>query len=380
MKKIMISAGEVSGDTHGTFLVRELKKLNPDIYFFGMGSEKLLAEGVDVKFDLTKRGTIGIFEALPNIIPIYIIYKKLVWLMEKERPDLLLLIDSQGINMPLAKAAKKLGIKTVYYIAPQEWLWGTARGVKKVAKTVDLIVSIFEKEHTIYKQAGGNSVYLGHPLLDIVKPSLSREEARKQFLGKEEGPVIALCPGSRTQEIEGLFPILLKAGERIKKELPAARFLIPAASTNMIKKIFGLIGDFRPKAIVGHTYDILAASDLALCTSGTINLEASILGTPNIMAYKLSPITYFIGKHILKLGEKLRYFSMPNILMEQRVIPELVMEQANPKQISEEALSILIDSVRQQQMRASFSTLRSKLGSPGVISRCAQEILRFSSP
>lgn len=374
--KIMISAGEVSGDTHGTYLVRELKKLNPNIYFFGMGSEKLLAEGVDVKFDITKLGTVGVFEALPNVLPIYLTYRKMVDLMKKEKPDLLLLVDSQGINMPLAKAAKKIGIKTVYYIAPQEWLWGTARNAKKVAQTIDLIVAIFEKENEIYKLSGGNVVYSGHPLLDIVKPSLSKKETRQRLIGDEKGPIIAICPGSRTQEIKGLFPILLKAGELIKKELPDAKFLVPAASTDMIKRVFNMVSeDFRPKAVVGHTYDILAASDLAICTSGTINLEASILGTPNIMVYKLSPLTYFLGKYVLKIGERLPYYSMPNILLEQKVIPELVMEQATPETIAQEAVAVIKDSSRQQNMRASFDALKNKLGSPGVIARSAQAIL-----
>lgn len=379
MKKIMISAGEVSGDTHGTHLVRELKKLEPDAYFFGMGSEKLLAEGVDIKFDISKRGTIGILEALPNVFPIYLTYLKMVDLMKKEKPELLILVDSQGINMPLAKAAKRLGIKTVYYIAPQEWLWGTQRGVKKVAETIDLIVAIFEKEHEVYRLAGANSTFFGHPLLDIVKPSMSRAEARKQFLGTQDGPVISICPGSRIQEIRGIFPVLLKAGELIQKELPEAKFLIPGASTAMIKEVFDLIGDFRPKAIVGHTYEILAASDLSICTSGTINLESSVLATPNIMIYKLSPLTYLLGKYVLKIGEKLPYFSMPNLLLEEKVIPELVMGEANPRKIAEESLLILKDKSRQEKMRASFGRLKNKLGSPGVISRCAKAIVDYSS-
>jgi len=380
----MVAAGEVSGDIHAAHLVRELKKIKSNIYFLGMGSEKLLAEGVDIKVDITKRGTIGIFEALPNALPVYLAYKKMVALMKVEKPNLLILVDSQGINMPLAKAAKKLGIKTIYYIAPQEWLWGTAKGVKKVADTVSLIVSIFEKEHETYKQAGGNSVYFGHPLLDIVKPSMNREEARRKLVGCVDGnvaghksPVIALCPGSRTQEIEGLLPILLKAGELIKKEIPKAEFLIPAASTEMIKKIFKYIGDdFRPKAVIGHTYDILSTADLAICASGTINLEASILGTPNIMVYKLSPLTYLVGKYVLKIGEKLKYFSMPNMLLDERVIPELVMEQAEPKVIAQEALSIILDKEKQAKMKSSFDKLRSTLGQPGVIEKVAREILK----
>ncbi|MDD5383035.1 MAG: lipid-A-disaccharide synthase, partial [Candidatus Margulisbacteria bacterium] len=185
MKKIMISAGEVSGDTHGTYLVRELKKIDPSIYFFGIGSEKLLTEGVDIKFDISRRGTIGLFEALPNLVPIYLLYLKMVELMKREKPDLLLLVDSQGINMPLAKAAKRLGIKTVYYIAPQEWLWGTERGVRNVIEKSDLIIAIFEKEFDVYKKAGGNVVYFGHPLIDIVKG------IRDQGLGTR-APVISL--------------------------------------------------------------------------------------------------------------------------------------------------------------------------------------------
>ncbi|MFC1637700.1 lipid-A-disaccharide synthase [Candidatus Margulisiibacteriota bacterium] len=375
MKKIMISAGEVSGDIHGTYLVREIKKIDPDVYFFGMGSEKLLAEGVDVKIDISKRGTIGIFEALPNILPVYLAYRQLVDLMKREKPDILLLVDSQGINMPLAKKAKKLGIKTVYYIAPQEWLWGTAKGVKRVAKTVDLIVAIFAKEAETYKAAGGNVAFHGHPLIDIVKPDHPKHEARRELLGTDEGPVVALCPGSRTQEIKGLFPILLKAGAEVKKHIPNARFVIPAASTAMIKEIFGMISDFRPKAVVGHTYDILGAADLAICTSGTINLEASILGTPNIMVYKLNPLTYFLGKYILKIGEKLPYFSMPNLLLEEKAIPELVMAEANPQRIAQEAIAILQNHARQEKMRASFARLKTQLGSAGVISRCARAVL-----
>ncbi|MFH1826451.1 MAG: lipid-A-disaccharide synthase [bacterium] len=374
--KIMISAGEVSGDIHGKYLVRELKKLGPDIYFFGLGSEQLLAEGVDIKVDISKRGTIGIFEALPNIVPVYLAYCKMVTLMKSEKPDLLILIDSQGINMPLARAAKRLKIKTVYYIAPQEWLWGTDNGVRTVGQTINLIISIWEKEHNTYQKAGANSQYFGHPLLDIVKPSMSKDEAKKQFLGTTNGPVISLCPGSRTQEIRGLFPILLKAGELIQKECPQAKFLIPAASSNMIKEIFSLIGDFRPKAIVGHTYDILNASDVAICASGTINLEASILGIPNIMVYKLSPLTYLVGKYILKIDQKMPFYSMPNLLLNQPAIPELVMKDANPERIAKEAIALIEHNTKKTKMKEALAELKTKLGSPGVVARAASAILK----
>ena len=371
----MLSAGEVSGDVHGAYLVRELKKLSPDSYFFGMGGEKLLAEGVDIKHDITARGSIGFAEALPNAFPIFLIYRKMVDLLKKERPDVLILIDSQGINVPLAKEAKKLKIKTVYYIAPQEWLWGTPAGVKKIAGAIDLIVAIFEKEYASYKKAGANVVYFGHPLIDIVKSSVKKDP--------HSPPQIAICPGSRTQEIKGLFPILLKAAELIQREIPALKFVIPAATEEIYNKINTLIS--HSSLVISHleiskgrTYDILSASDLAICTSGTINMEASILGIPNIMVYKLSPITYWIGKYILKIMDKLPYFSMPNILLNKKAVPELVMKNADPQKIADEALSILKDLARREEMAKDFSALRSLLGKPGVIQRAAKETIWFA--
>jgi len=378
--KIMVSAGEVSGDLHGAFLVRELKKIAPDILFFGLGSERLKSAGVDLRFDISSRGTIGIFEALPNVLPIFIVYHRLIDLLKKEKPDLLLLIDSQGINMPLARAAKKLGIKTVYYIAPQEWLWGTASGVKDVVKNIDLIIAIFEKEYNVYKKAGGNVVYFGHPLLDIVKPSLSREDARRKYLGSEENKLlISLCPGSRTQEIKNLLPLLIKSAELIKKEFPDVLFFVPAASDYIAKRISSQLGSFKAQIIIGQTYDLLYASDLALCASGTVNLEASILGLPNIMIYKLSSLTYFIGKHILKIDKKLPFFSMPNIVLNENIIPELVMGKANPSLIAREALSVLKDSSRVKYMKKSFIRLKELLGPSGSLPKIARSIINFLS-
>jgi lipid-A-disaccharide synthase len=381
--KIMVSAGEVSGDVHGSYLVRELKKLRPDIYFFGVGSERLAAEGVDIRFDITKRGTIGILEALPNIFPLFSVFNKVKALMIKERPDLVILIDSQGFNLPLARFCKKNGIKTAYYIAPQEWLWGTPRGEKKVAKAVDLIVAIFEKEYEAYKKAGANVVYFGHPLLDIVKPAMNREEARKKFFGARvtgpESRVITICPGSRTQEIKNLFPVLLRSAELVQKEIADLYFLVPAAS----KEIYAMLQQYTLNIknctvlMPGSIYDAINASNLAICTSGTINLEASILGVPNIMVYKLSPLTYFIGKHILHIDEKIKYFSMPNILLNKRVVPEFIMREATPERIARSAIAILEDRAKILPMKAGFQELKAKLGGPGVVQRAAGTVLNF---
>jgi lipid-A-disaccharide synthase len=389
----MVSAGEVSGDMHAAHLVREIKKVLPDTCFLGIGGEHLSAAGVEIKIDITRRGSIGFLEALPNLLPVFFAFRKMLSLIKNTRPDLLLLVDSQGLNMPLAAAAKKLGIKTAYYISPQEWLWGTVEGEKKVARSVDLLLAIFQKEYQVYQQiyqAVGRGkervVYHGHPLLDIVKPSRSRQAVRQNIVGMPENAVlISLCPGSRVQEIKNLLQEFLAAAQIIKKHLPAVRFVIPAASAEIAKMIerLSLSGKTisgnapRPEIIVSNSYDLLAASDLAICASGTINMEASLLGTPNIMAYKLSWLSFLIGKYLIKIPEKIPYFSMPNILLNEKVLPELTMHHANAKEIAEESLAILKNPARQEHMKAAFARLLSLLGSPGALEKCAREIVRF---
>jgi lipid-A-disaccharide synthase len=379
--KIMICAGEVSGDVHGSFLVKELKKLLPSAGFFGVGSERLAAAGVDIRFDITSKGTIGIFEALPNLFPLFSLFQKIKKLVLAEKPDLVILIDSQGINFPLAKFCKKAGLKTVYYIAPQEWLWGTSKNVKLVAATVGLIVAIFPKEFAAYKEAGANAVYFGHPLLDIVKSAMTRNEFRRNVFGPlpESGPVISLCPGSRLHEIKTLFPILLRASKLIKRAFPDAKFVVPVASRQLEGLIAAELSSFDIPIVVGHTYDAINASDFALCASGTVNFEASLLGIPNIMVYKLSWLTYLIGKYILKIDKKLKYFSMPNLLLDKKIIPELIMSDANPERLAAEAVALLKDPARQGEMKQAFEDLRQNLGAPGVIQRIAEAILSFAS-
>jgi len=375
--KVMVSAGEVSGDVHGSYLVGELKKLAPGAVFFGVGSERLAAAGVDIRLDITKRGTIGIFEALPNLFPLLFAFRRIKKLVLLERPDLVILIDSQGINVPLAKFCKKLGVRTVYYIPPQEWLWGTPRNLNKVARTVDLIVAIFQKEYEAYRRAGANVVYFGHPLIDIVKPASGRDDFTKKILGSaaDDAPIISLCPGSRQHELKALLPILLRSARLIQKSLPCARFVMPVASRRLATQIAGQMSPSEVPVIVGATYDALAASDLALCASGTINFEASLLGCPNIMVYKLSRLTYLIGKHLMKIDRKLKYYSMPNLILDEKIIPELVMDDATPEKVAAAAISVLEDPARPAAMKKAFERLRRQLGQPGVIRRAAQAIM-----
>jgi len=361
-----MSAAEVSADHLAGFLAREMK----DCYLFGMGGENMRSAGVDIKIDITEKSSVGIIEALKHIPSHLKTLRSLKKMLKDEKPDALILIDAQGFNMPLASYAKSIGIKTIYFIAPQEWLWGTKKGVEKVARTIDLLISIFRKEHDTYKAAGGNSVYYGHPLLDAAKPGMTRDAFFKSFSLISGQKVVALCPGSRAHEINNLLPILLDVAGRIKD----AQFVLPISSSkfrNMIEKLTSK-ASLKIKIIEGHNYDVLAYSDLVIAKSGTIVLESVCLGTPVIMFYKLSLVTYYIGKYFLKI--KLAFYSMPNILAGRMIVPEYVMQQATADNIYNEARRMLADPGK---AKAGYREVVSLLGQPGSIKRSAQKIIEF---
>lgn len=365
--KLMMSVLEVSADVHAAFLAKELKGCR----LFGMGGERMRAAGVDVRIDATEKSSVGILESIKHLPSHLSTLSKMKKMLDMERPDALILIDAQGFNMLLAQYARKKGIKTVYYIAPQEWLWGTSKGVKKVAGTIDLIISIFKKEHEIFTSAGGNSFYFGHPLLDIVKKDLSREEFCKKAGINPEQKIVALCPGSRHHEISRLLPVLIDIARKMK----GVQFVLPVSSSKFKKAIEEKISRSRLdiKIVDGSSYDAIGNADLVIASSGTIILECVCLGTPVIMFYKLSWLTYYIAKHLMRIS--LPYYSMPNILAGRMVVPEYVMERATSENMYKEALGMLNDPNR---AKAGYDEVRSLLGNTGAIKKAAQKIIEFA--
>jgi lipid-A-disaccharide synthase len=362
----MMSAAEVSADLLASSLARELKGCD----LFGMGGEKMRSAGVDIRIDITEKSSIGIVEAIKYLPFQLSTLRAMKNMILSEKPDALILVDAQGFNMPLAAFAKKQGIRTIYYIAPQEWLWGTKKGIRKVAGAIDLIISIFKKEHELYKANGGNSVYFGHPLLDIVRSNMGRQDFCRKFGLNPHEKIIALCPGSRHHEIKNLLPILLDVAGRIK----GAQFVLPISYSKFKNEIEDQLArtSLNIKVIEGYNHDILANSDLVIAKSGTIILECVCLNTPVIMFYKLSPLTYYIGRYLL--GIKLDHYSMPNILAGRMVVPEYVMGQANADNIYNEAVRILADP---QKARAGYAEIRSLLGNTGATEKAAKKIIEF---
>lgn len=375
MIRIMLSAGEVSGDSHGAVLVREIKNLKSSVYLFGMGGEKMRAAGVDVRLDLTAKGTVGFFEILRFLPSILFVMSKMKLLLRKERPDLLVLIDYQGFNMLLAKYAKKIGVRTIYYIPPQEWLWGTEKGVKDVAKTIDKILSIFENEALAYEKAGGSVVFVGNPNLDTSKPTMSKD-AFCRFAGINPSfPVLGIFPGSRRQEIDSLLPVFLGAAKEVREKIPNISILLSLSSENfrsLIEKGVAKSG-LAVKILYGRNFDILNTATASLVASGTAVMEAAILDAPIIMAYKVSPVSYFIGKHLLKI--RLPYYSMPNLILNSAVVPEFIQGDATIKNIAEKALCLLSDRTLVSDMRSGYRRFRMRLGSGGAVKAAAKEIL-----
>lgn len=373
--KIMLSAGEASGDMHGASVANALKLLQPDIELFGMGSTAMQAAGVRVDYDIAGQGIMGIVEVVKNLGNLFELRDNLAALMDKERPDALVVIDYPDFNMRLAKIAKKKGIPVVSYISPSAWAWRRSRA-KGVAETVDKVAAIFPFEAEVYREAGADVTFVGHPLLDIVKPTLSPREAYAHFQADPNRPIILLMPGSRLQEIAKLLPDMLGACERIVKELPDCQCYLPVASTISQEILQDIIKNYQVPVTLttGHTYDLMAIANTAIAASGTATLETAIMGTPTVIIYKLAPLTYFLGKFLVKIPN----IGLPNIIAGRRIVPELIQDAANPETIAQETLAILTDSQVYLKTKADLAGVKAKLGQTGAVRRVAEVILEVA--
>ena len=375
MYKIMLSVGEASGDLHGASVANALKMLQPDIRLFGMGGDHMRAAGVDIVYDIADLGVIGIVEVVKNLPRLFRLRDMLADLMDKEKPDALVIIDYPGFNVRLAKIAKAKGIPVISYISPSAWAWGKGRA-KEVAEIVERVASIFPFEADVYREAGANVTFVGHPLLDIVKPSMPKEEAYRFFKADPAAPVVLLMPGSRQQEIQSLLPDLLTAGELIAEKLPECQFYLPVASTISRDALQQLIDKYKIKVTLtsGNNYDLMNISDVAIAASGTATLETSLMKTPTVIIYRVATLTYLIGKIVVKIP----HIGLPNIIAGRRVVPELIQSEAEAGNIAREALRILQDEETRSQVLQDLEEVRDKLGQTGAVGRVAQVILEVA--
>jgi lipid-A-disaccharide synthase len=375
-KKVLIIAGEPSGDLHGAGLIRELKKINPDVEYFGVGGSKLKQEGMDILFSIEKLSFMGFYEVLKNLKIIRELKRKLFNFVDQDKPDLVILIDYPGFNLRFAREIKKREIPILYYISPQVWAWGKKR-VKTIKELVDRMVVFFPFEEKLYKDAGVEVSFIGHPLLDLVEPSLSKEEFRKKIQLTEKEILIGLLPGSRWQEIEKILPVMSESCLLLKKRIPDFKIAIGVAPDINQDRLQVFLKKINLDAIIlkDLTYDLMRYSDFLLVTSGTATLESAISGTPLIVLYKTSPLTYLLAKTLVKIPN----IGMVNIVSGEKIVPEFIQSGAKPERIAREMERILTDKVEYERIKTSLGRVRDKLGEKGAYLRGAQIVNQMLS-
>jgi len=370
-KKILLVAGEVSGDLHGSYLVEAIHRIDPDIQFFGVGGEGLKRVGMRLLHHSQSLSVVGITEVFVKLRSILKALRTLKGSLEREKPDLVILIDFPDFNLRLAKIAHRKGIPILYYISPQVWAWRPGR-VRLIARLVKKMVVLFPFEVPLYEAAGVDVEWVGHPLLDIVKPTLSKEMAFQQFGLDPRRRTIGLLPGSRIHEIERLLPSLLASAQLLQKEIPDLQFVIPLAPGVSRATLSSRMNSISvPVTVVeGFTYDVMNLCELLITASGTATLEAAILGKPMIIIYKVSFSTYWIGRALVRVN----HIGLPNLVAEKEIALELIQKDVNPQRIVEEAFRILRDPLLSRKMTESMGEVRHKLGEPGAAERAGRII------
>lgn len=358
MKSILIVAGESSGDRHGADVVHEFKRRHPDISFFGVGGERLAEEGVEICSSIRELSAVGIFEVITRLPHIRRIFTRLKKEVQARNPAAAVLIDAPDFNLRLAKRLQKFGVPVLYYISPTVWAWRRSR-LKIIREAITRMCLIFPFEKKLYDANSIPAVFVGHPLKDKIVTSLSREEFLSKYSLPRDGSLITLLPGSRRTEIKNHMPVLISAARRLRAEIPVLFLLVLAESVE--REYLHRYLPHREKGIkvlTADRYDAIAQSDLVLSSCGTANLETALLGTPFIAFYRLSPLTYYPFRRLVKI----RAFSIVNILAAKTIVPELIQGRFSSARLVRETKSLLFSEEKRAMMKEEFGRLAGLLG------------------
>ena len=370
----MISCGEPSGDMYAGELARHIRLQEPSAVITGFGGEWLRAAGAELLGDFSGLSVTGLLEVV-HILPRTLqIYRRLVAAAKADRPDVFVAIDFPDFNFRLAHALGRLGVPVVYYISPQLWAWRPGR-MKTMRRLADRVLVIFPFEERIYQDAGVPVEWVGHPLLDVMPPSRSKSEIATELGLDADKPIVALLPGSRRNEVGAILPDLVDAAEEIRRRLPDVQFVLaraPHVATDLLQPLERL----DPPALIveGRADDVLAGGDVALVASGTITVQAALHECPMVVVYRLSPLTYRLGRRFVRVDT----FAMANLVAGKRVVPELIQDDFTPGRVASEALEILTDPERRARMRRELAEVRKRLGTPGASARAARAVLQVA--
>ena len=367
----MMIAGEASGDLHGSGVVRELKRIDASIDIYGVGGDKMKREGMTLVYHIRELGFMGFIEVLKHLPFVKTMERTLEQIVKFKRPDVLVLIDYPGFNLRFAAIAKRYDVKIVYYISPQVWAWNKGR-VKKMRGLVDKMLVIFPFEVDFYEQEKIDAEFVGHPLMEVMDSQLDRPNFCKRFGIDEKRNIIALFPGSRLQEIENIFPAMLKAAKIVAAELDMeiAVGVAPTLEEKYFKTFFKVEG---VHLIKGGTYELMQHAQFAFVTSGTATLETACFATPMFVVYRSSWLTYLVGRAMIRV----KNIGLVNIVAGKRIVPEFIQHQANARNLADAALEFLRDPQRIAGMKSELSKRKGMLGAHGASRTVAERIVQM---
>ena len=359
-RKILISAGEASGDLYAAGLVDALRRRRPELEFFGCAGPRMQKAGVRAVVDSQSLAVVGLVEVIAHIPRIYGEYRKLLDAARAERPELAILTDSPDFNLRVARRLKKLGIPVFYLVAPQVWAWRKGR-LPMMRRTIDRLLCIFPFEPEFFARHGITAAYIGHPLTRLVKPPASRAELRRQFGIPDGTPLVALLPGSRTGEAARHLPILLETVEKLQRTLdPAPRFILAVPPGTLGANFRERISSASIQLLEGKTWDVLVCADVALAASGTVTIEACLLGTPMVTFYRVNNFSWWMGKALVRVP----FYSMVNLVAGRKIVPELIQDQITAESLALEAAALVENVAARERMRRDLAEVAQKLTGP----------------
>ncbi len=367
--RLLLSCGEASGDLYAGALIRELRALDPGVAVAGLGGPQVAAAGGRLLDDYRELAVTGLTEAVAKIPRSLSALRTIVRAAASDRPDALVAIDFPDFNFRLARAIKRLGVPVIYYISPQIWAWRPRR-LETLKRIADRVLVIFPFEEAIYQKGDVPVEFVGHPLVDLATASAPRNAFLAARGLSPSAPTVAILPGSRTNEVSRILPDLLSAAQLIRAAVPNAQFVV-ARAPHLDDGLF--TGAASVGVIVeGDTDTVLASADLALTASGTATVQAALHDTPMVIVYRLSPMTYRLGRRLVTIG----MIGMVNLIAGEKIVPEFLQDAFTPEAVAGEAISLLTDRARAAEVRAGLARVRERLGGSGASRRAAQAILR----
>lgn len=375
--QILVVTGEASGDAHAAELVAALQARRPDFRFFGMGGSKLAARGVELLYGAHEVSVMGITEVLPKIPRILQVLRGIAAAAAERRPACAILVDIPDFNLRLAARLKALGIPVAYYVSPMIWAWRRGR-VKTIRKLVDRMLCILPFEEAFYRDSGVDARYVGSPVVEQVPSPASTTTFRQRLGLPMEAPMLALLPGSRMSEIRRLLPTMVSAAKQLSAERPGLQIVVPVAPTIPREEITSRFegSGLSPRLVDGHAPEVVGASDAAIVASGTAVLEAGLMQRPLVVVYRVSLITYLVGRLMLKVA----HVALVNLLAGRRLVPELLQGDMTPERIAAEIRRVWAPGPPREEMLRGLEEVRGRLGGPGAAERAAEAVLELLPP